>query len=82
MSYEYDPNKTIQNTAERLRAYARDAARPLEAHEDPDDVLAGISNKLNSLASELEHALAARAREWNRRPVREGTDRLWKEPVK
>jgi hypothetical protein len=82
VSYDYDLNQTIQHAAERLRAYARDAARPLEAHEDPDDVLAGISNKLNALASELEHALAARARAWNRRPVREGADRLWKERVK
>lgn len=81
MSYEHNPNQVIKQAAERLRAYARDAARPLESHEDADDILAGISNKLNSLASELEHALAARAREWNRRPVREGTDRLWKEPT-
>jgi phage shock protein A len=57
MSYTLE--REAERLAAQLRAYARDARRPLEAGEDPDAILEALAAKLVAAASGLEHELAA-----------------------
>jgi hypothetical protein len=56
MSYLLE--REAQRLAESLRAYARDARRPLEAGEDPADRLEGLATRLIAAAIGLEGELA------------------------
>jgi hypothetical protein len=80
MSYQLE--REAERLAEALRAYARDARRPLEASEDPDAILASIARKLDAAASSLEHELAtlaaARQREAARQQAAEPTARQFR----
>jgi hypothetical protein len=80
MSYALE--REAERLAESLRAYARDARRPLESGEDPDAILASIARRLDAAASNLEHELAAihqaRQREAARQAGAEPTARLYR----
>ena len=69
MSYLLE--REAQRLAATLRAYARDARRPLEAHEDPETILDSLARRLEAAASSLEHELAALEQARQRDAVRQ-----------
>ena len=56
------PNEiTPAAAAEALRRMARDARRPVERHEDPDQLLRNLAAQLERLAAQLDQAQADQA---------------------